>query len=83
MGIRRAGIAVAEEAIERLVVLMRSAEAEHVRLGAIKEILDRALGKAGSRNDVGCDQIQDQIDRLDGCLPENGHPALTRDSKID
>ncbi len=37
----------------------------------------------GSRNALGCDQIQDQIDRLDGCLPENGQPALTRDSKSD
>ncbi len=34
------------EALENLVTLMRSAENEHVKLGAIKEILDRGHGKS-------------------------------------
>ncbi len=42
----------AEEAIEGLVTLMRSAENESVRLGAMKEILNRALGKAPQNIDV-------------------------------
>ena len=42
----------AEEAIEGLVALMRSAEAENVRLGAMKEILDRSLGKAPAHIDI-------------------------------
>ncbi len=42
----------AEEAIEGLVTLMRTAENENVRLGATKEILDRALGKAPQHVDI-------------------------------
>jgi hypothetical protein len=36
----------AEEMIERLVDLARNGESESARLGAMREILDRALGKA-------------------------------------
>ena len=42
----------AEEAIEGLVKLMRGAGAENVRLGAMKEILDRSLGKAPAHIDI-------------------------------
>ena len=42
----------ADEAIEGLATLMRSAENESVRLGAIKEILDRSLGKAPPQIDI-------------------------------
>jgi hypothetical protein len=42
----------AEEAIECLVTLMRTAENENVRLGAVKEILNRGLGKAPQHVDI-------------------------------
>jgi hypothetical protein len=42
----------AEEALNGLVNLMRNAESETVRLGAMREILDRSLGKAPQHIDV-------------------------------
>jgi hypothetical protein len=42
----------AEEMIERLVDLARNGESESARLGAMREILDRALGKAPQHIDV-------------------------------
>lgn len=45
-------IAYADEAIEKLVKLMRTAEAENVQFSAAREILDRAIGKAPKQVDA-------------------------------
>ena len=46
------GLKRGKEALDGLVTLMRTAESETVRLGAMREILDRALGKAPQHVDV-------------------------------
>ena len=45
-------LAYADEMLERLVVLARTADSEAVKLGAIKEVLKRALGKSPQHIDV-------------------------------
>jgi hypothetical protein len=45
-------LAYADEMIERLADLARNAEAEAVKLGAMKELLDRALGKSPQHVDI-------------------------------
>jgi hypothetical protein len=45
-------LSLADEMIERLVNLARNGESDSVKLGAMKEILDRALGKAPVNVDI-------------------------------
>jgi hypothetical protein len=44
--------AAAGEAFDQLLELARSADSESVQLGAIKELLDRGLGRAGQSDNA-------------------------------